>query len=62
MKAFEEEFQSLMENKSWELVPRTAIPTNSNIIGHKWIGRCKPGYGEVPTRCKGLTAVGKRQR
>ena len=63
MKAFEEEFQSLMENKSWELVPRTAIPTNSNIIGHKWIGRYKPGYGEVPARFKGrLTAVGSRQR
>ena len=63
MKAFEEEYQSLIENKSWELVPRSQIPTNSNVIGHKWIGKYKPGYGEVPARFKGrLTAVGCRQR
>lgn len=63
MMAFEEEFKSLIENKSWELVPRSEIPSGSNLIGHKWIGRYKTGYGEVPARFKGrLTAVGCRQR
>jgi hypothetical protein len=63
MKAFEEEYQSLIENKSWELVLRSQIPTNSNVIGHKWIGKYRPRYGEVPARFKGrLTAVGCRQR
>jgi hypothetical protein len=63
MKAFEEEYQSIIENKSWELVLRSQIPTNSNVIGHKWIGKYKPGYGEVPARFKDrLTAVGCRQR
>jgi hypothetical protein len=63
MEAFEEEYQSLIENKSWELVLRSLIPTNSNVIGHKWIGKYKPGYGEVLARFQSrLTEVGFHQR
>lgn len=63
MKAFEEEFKSQIENKTWELVPRSEIPPSSNIIVHKRIRKFKTGYDEVPNRFKGrLTAVGSRQR
>jgi hypothetical protein len=63
MAAFEEEYKSQMDNKSWELVPPSELPPGCIPIRHKWIGRYKPGYGDIPPRFKGrLTAVGCAQR
>lgn len=62
MAAFEEEYRSQINNKSWELVSPSQLPDGCVPIRHKWIGKYKPGYGDVPPRFKGrLTAVGCAQ-
>ena len=63
MAAFEEEYKSQMDNRSWELVSPSQLPAGCIPIRHKWIGKYKPGYGDIPPRFKGrLTAVGCAQR
>lgn len=63
MAAFEEEYRSQMDNKSWELVSPSQLPARCVPIRHKWIGKYKPGYGDLPPRFKGrLTAVGCAQQ
>ena len=54
------EYQSLMENKTWELVE---LPTNRKTIGSKWVFKVKYGkHGEVD-RFKGrLVAKGYSQK
>jgi Reverse transcriptase (RNA-dependent DNA polymerase) len=60
MSAFKEEYESLMENKTWKLVP---FPSGSSQMNCKWIGKVKPAYGDVPERYKGrLVAIGSRQK
>lgn len=60
MKAFQEEFDSLIENETWKLVP---LPPGCSTINCKWIGRVKPASEGVPGRYKGrLVAIGTRQK
>jgi Reverse transcriptase (RNA-dependent DNA polymerase) len=44
-----EEYQSLMENDTWEVVP---LPPNRKAIKCRWIFSIKPGYKETPLRRK----------
>ena len=60
MQAFKEEYDSLIESKTWKIVP---LPPNCSTINCKWIGRIKPAYDSVPERYKGrLVAIGTRQK
>lgn len=60
MSAFKEEYDSLIENKTWKLVP---LPPDCSVINCKWIGKVKPAYDNVPERYKGrLVAIGSRQK
>ena len=59
-KAFQEEYDSLVENGTWKLVP---LPPGCSTINCKWIGRVKAASEGVPERYKGrLVAIGTRQR
>ena len=58
--AADSEFQSLMENKTWELVE---LPTNRKAIGCKWVFRVKYGDRGQVERFKGrLVAKGYSQK
>ena len=60
MSAFKEEYDSLIANKTWELVP---LPPGCTSINCKWIGKVKPAYDSIPERYKGrLVAIGSRQK
>lgn len=60
MKAFKEEYDSLIENNTWKLVP---LPPGCSAINCKLIGKVKPAYEGVPERYKGrLVAIGSRQK
>jgi hypothetical protein len=60
MAAFKEEYDSLIANKTWEIVP---LPSGSTAINCKWIGKVKPAYDSIPERYKGrLVAIGSRQK
>jgi hypothetical protein len=60
MAAFKEEYDSLIANKTWEIVP---LPPGSTAINCKWIGKVKPAYDRIPERYKGrLVAIGSRQK
>jgi hypothetical protein len=60
MEAYRKEFNSLMENKTWELV---LLPPGCTAINCKMIGKLKPAYEGVPEVYKGrLVAIGSRQR
>lgn len=60
MTAFEEEYNSLVENKTWRLV---IPPPGCTPLNCKWIGKVKPAYDTVPERYKGrLVAVGCAQQ
>ena len=63
MPAFEEEFEAHKKIGSFRLVPPSEIPPDAKAVPHKWVGKFKPGYGDVPPRFKGrLTVVGSSQR
>jgi hypothetical protein len=63
MAAFEEEYKSQTDNKPLELFPPSQLPAGCIPIGDKWIGKYKPGYGNISPWFKGrLTAVGCAQR
>lgn len=47
--AIEDEYKSLMDNKTWILVER---PTGRNIIKSKWVFKVKPAYDGVKERYK----------
>ena len=59
MQAFQEEYDSLIENKTWHLVD---LPPGCKLLKCKWIGKVKPDYEGVKERYKGrLVAVGCAQ-
>jgi hypothetical protein len=49
MEAMSREYNSLLQNKSWELVDR---PRNVNIIGSRWVFATKRNDAIVPARHK----------
>ena len=53
--AFNEEFQSLIENKSWELGPRPEVPTNSTLLAINGSGSTNPGIVRYSMLQKKLT-------
>jgi hypothetical protein len=58
-----EEYRCKIDKKSWELVFPSELPSGCVLIRQKWIGKHKPGHGEVPTCFKWrLMAVGCAQR
>lgn len=58
-KAIEEEFSSLMENGTWNLVP---LPEGRTTIQNKWVFDIKPGHNDSPPRFKArLVAKGFTQ-
>jgi hypothetical protein len=58
--AIQEEFSSLMENKTWELTP---LPEGRETIENKWVFDIKPGYKDTPPRFKArLVAKGFTQK
>ena len=58
--AFKEEYDSLIENQTWQLV---LPPPGCSPINCKWIGKVKPAYDTVPERYKGrLVSIGTKQR
>lgn len=60
MAAFQEEYDSLIENQTWKLVP---LPPDCSPINCKWIGKIKPAYDTVAERYKGrLVAIGTKQK
>ncbi len=60
MAAFQKEYDSLIKNETWDLVP---LPPDCTVINCRMIGKLKPGYEGVPERYKGrLVAIGSRQR
>jgi hypothetical protein len=55
-----EEYESLMKNKTWELVP---LPPDSATIKSRWLLKVKPGQNNVPERYKArLVTKGYTQR
>ena len=44
-----DEFDALIHNKTWKLIPR---PQNRPIIGCKWIYKTKPATNDAPHRHK----------
>jgi hypothetical protein len=55
-----EEYESLMTNKTWELVP---LPPDRATIKSRWLFKVKPGHNNVPERYKArLVAKGYTQR
>jgi hypothetical protein len=57
--AVEDEYKSLMDNKTWRLVKR---PTDKNVIKSRWVFKIKPGYEGVSERYKArLVAKGFTQ-
>ena len=56
----QEEFSSLMENKTWELTP---LPEGRETIENKWVFDIKPSYKDTPPRFKArLVAKGFTQK
>ena len=47
--AMKDEFDALIHNKTWKLVPR---PQNRPVIGCKWIYKTKPATNDAPHRYK----------
>ena len=47
--AMKDEFQALLHNKTWTLVPR---PHKRPVIGCKWIYKTKPSADGLPPKCK----------
>lgn len=60
MQAFHKEYNSHIENGTWELVP---LQKGFTTINCKWIGKIKPVYDGVTERYKNrLVAIGSRQK
>ena len=58
-KDMKEEFNKIVKNETWELVPR---PTNKNVIGTKWVFRNKMNeQGEVIRNKERLVCKGYSQ-
>jgi histone deacetylase 1/2 len=58
--AMDHEYQALLRNKTWHLVPK---PKNKNIIGSKWVYKIKRKADGTIDRYKArLVAKGFKQR
>jgi histone deacetylase 1/2 len=59
-KAMNEEYNALLENKTWHLVPTS---TNKNVINCKWVYRTKrKAYGTIDRYKACLVAKGFKER
>ena len=42
-KACEKEYQCIMKNQTYDLVPRDSLPPEANVLGNTWVFKIKPG-------------------
>ena len=56
----QDEYDTLIQNQTWELVD---LPENKNIVGSKWLFKCKRGADGQIEKCKArLVAQGYSQQ